>query len=61
MEQLTNQKPTTKEKVILELFGIDKKWVWSPTKKWVDIKELQLEDAPVHQISHRKWWQFWKK
>lgn len=53
------------ERVVLQLFGIDKKWVRSPKGEWVDEKTLkqpakvveeQIEDdIPVK----KKWWKFW--
>lgn len=60
-KQLVDDATSTKEKIVLELFGIDKKWVWTPAQKWVDMKEIIVNETHLEQISHRKWWQFWKK
>lgn len=53
------------ESVVLQLLGIDKKWVRSSKGEWVDAKTLkqpakiveeQMEDAlPVK----KKWWKIW--
>lgn len=54
------------EKVILNLFGIDKNWVYSQNKGWVDMNEIHV--AVMHQntmeqpeVKARKSWKFWKK
>ena len=53
------------ERVVLQLLGIDKKWVRSPKGEWVDKKSLKkfiklniVNDKK--QISKNKWWQFWR-
>lgn len=55
------------EGVVLELLGIDKKWVKSPKGVWVDKQTLELAIAEVSseedeeiEFSTKKWWQFWK-
>lgn len=53
------------ERVVLQLLGIDKKWVRSSKGDWVDkksIKEIiQLRPNPdLMNSSKRKWWKFWK-
>lgn len=55
------------EEVVLELFGIDKKWVKSPKGGWVDKQTLEqpiaqsyTEDDGEYEFSTKKWWQFWK-
>lgn len=54
------------EKVVLNLFGIDKNWVYSQNRGWVDQSEIQMQspsfefiDQPIR--SSKKSWQFWKK
>lgn len=53
------------ESVVLQLLGIDKKWVRSSKGEWVDAKTLiqpakiveeQMEDALPFK---KKWWKIW--
>lgn len=54
-----------KEQVILRLLGMEREWVHSGDRGWIDINDLQVN--PVNQVEvsteepTRKWWQFWKK
>lgn len=55
------------ERVVLELLGIDKKWVRSPKGHWVDKKILEQEASArmentieETEIPQKRWWQFWK-
>lgn len=54
------------EKVVLNLFGIDKNWVYSQKRGWVDQKELPMQSHQFENIeqpirSSKKSWQFWRK
>jgi hypothetical protein len=52
-----------KEKVILYLMGIDKKWTRGQNNQWVEYSEVESkqEIAEVEIKTTKKWWQFWKK
>lgn len=63
----------SKDKVILQLLGIDKKWVKNESNEWVEyihdevktetylnlIEEKGEETNPIN--NSKKWWQFWIK
>ncbi len=53
------------KQVVLQLLGIDKKWVRSPKGEWVDKKtlkkEIQEASVDVEETTQRKWWKFWRK
>lgn len=58
---------TAKEQVVLELLGIDKKWVRSKGE-WVDQATLiQIQSAPSsisednQEAARKKWWKFWAR
>lgn len=58
---------TTKEQVVLELFGIDKKWVRF-NGKWTDQATLNQPRTPQptlyeddEDVAPRKWWKFWSR
>ena len=52
-------------RVILQLLGIDKKWVRSPKGEWVDAKTIEQptriteEQLEATQDIKKKWWKFW--
>lgn len=55
------------EKVVLNLFGIEKNWVYSQSRGWVDMNEIQVMETnqnkmeiPV-EVKARKSWKFWKR
>jgi len=60
-----------KDKTILYLLGINKRWVRSTNNEWVEFSEEvikspqpennQTEIVEAETLSKRKWWQFWKK
>lgn len=61
-----NEQGNTKERVVLELLGINKKWVRSKDGTWVDLATLpnkeeveQHETIPETKTTKRKWWKFW--
>ena len=61
-----NEQSNTKERVVLELLGINKKWVRSKDGTWVDLATLpnkqeveQHETIPETKAAKRKWWKFW--
>lgn len=49
--------------VVLQLLGIDKKWVRSPKGEWVDKKTLKKEtielSVALEETYSKKWWKFW--
>lgn len=53
------------EQTVLELLGIDKKWVRSSKGEWVDAKTLEqpvkIVDEQIEDIetTKKKWWKFW--
>ena len=53
------------KQVVLQLLGIDKKWVRSPKGEWVDKKtlkkEIQEASVDVEETTKHKWWKFWRK
>ena len=63
----------SKDKVILQLLGIDKKWVKNESNEWVEyihdeveteinlnlIEEKEEKANPIN--NSKKWWQFWIK
>lgn len=55
------------ERVILQLFGIDKKWVlydglWTDMKNLPKPEETQTtNEIAFDEDSPKQWWQFWKK
>jgi hypothetical protein len=62
IEQAVSSK---KEKVILYLMGIDKKWTRGKNNQWIEYSEVQNEVSQeimeVEVTKTKKWWQFWKK
>ena len=61
-----NEQSNTKERVVLELLGIDKKWVRSKDGTWVDLATLpKKQEVEEHEgfsekrAAKRKWWKFW--
>ena len=61
---------STKEKVILYLLGIDKKWVRGGNNQWVEYvekdvvvtaQESEQEEMLEEVKKTKKWWQFWKR
>lgn len=48
-----------KEKVILYLWGIDKKWIRDNNNQWVEYREEAMQEEVV--TKRKKWWQFWKR
>jgi len=52
--------------VVLELLGIDKKWVRSPEGTWIDEKTLKKEKKEIEVVFEdeqipKSWWKFWGK
>ena len=61
-----NEQSSTKERVVLELLGIDKKWVRAKDGTWVDMATLPkqsdetIENQPeTTEKKKKKWWKFW--
>ena len=61
---------STKEKVVLYLLGIDKKWVRGGNNQWVEYvekdvvvtaQESEQEEMLEEVKKTKKWWQFWKR
>ncbi|MEJ6583435.1 MAG: hypothetical protein QNL29_05250 [Crocinitomicaceae bacterium] len=51
------------DRVVLQLLGIEKKWVRSSEGEWVDKKTLKKElneNAIAMETESKKWWMFWK-
>jgi hypothetical protein len=51
-------------RVVLQLLGIEKKWVRSSEGEWVDKKTLKKENNQVSialEPSSKRWWKFWGK
>ena len=51
-------------RVVLQLLGIEKKWVRSSEGEWVDQKTLKKENNQVSlelAPSSKRWWKFWQK
>jgi hypothetical protein len=63
MNATMNDSNSTREKVILVLLGIEKKWVRSDQGQWTEYieskHELTNHEEPITKT--KKWWQFWKK
>lgn len=54
------------EKVVLNLHGIDKSWVYSQSRGWVDANEITMQEPPQMAMESpetkaRKSWKFWKR
>lgn len=67
MEQPLSSK---KEKVILYLLGIDKKWTRGGNNQWVEYREEEIQKEIQKEVQEevqeegkktKKWWQFWKR
>lgn len=59
MEQPLSSK---KEKVILYLLGIDKKWTRGGNNQWVEYREEEIQkEVQEEGKKTKKWWQFWKR
>ena len=61
---------STKEKVVLYLLGIDKKWVRGGNNQWVEYVEKDVVVTAQESVQEemleavkktKKWWQFWKR
>ena len=61
---------STKEKVVLYLLGIDKKWVRGGNNQWVEYVEKDVAVTTQESVQEemleevkktKKWWQFWKR
>ena len=61
---------STKEKVVLYLLGIDKKWVRGGNNQWVEYVEKDVvvtaqesvQEEMLEEVKKtKKWWQFWKR
>jgi hypothetical protein len=71
MENSMNQPlSSTKEKVVLYLLGIDKKWVRGGNNQWVEFVEKEVLETVQESVQEetqeavkktKKWWQFWKR
>ena len=71
MENSIKQPLTSnKEKVILYLLGIDKKWVRGENNQWEEYTEIEvpknvqeeMHEEVLEEVKKRKkWWQFWKR
>lgn len=52
-------------RVVLQLLGIDKKWVRSPEGIWVDKKTMKKIKKTVafveESTENKKWWKFWRQ
>jgi hypothetical protein len=68
--ELSNDTSVSNEKVVLELFGINKKWIHSSKNGWVEINKKpttsnvtinEVEDEVENEGSSKKWWAFRKK
>lgn len=52
-----------KNQVVLQLLGIDKKWIRTPKGEWVDKKTLKKElknSSKEMETEPKKWWMFWR-
>lgn len=55
------------EKVVLNLHGIDKNWVYSQSRGWVDMNEIHVMETHQNkmeipeEVKARKSWKFWKR
>ena len=65
--EMINDRTAGQEMVTLELLGIDKKWVHSGKRGWINLDELKTpplelqEENKREEVSSKKWWEFWKK
>lgn len=57
---MQNPLSSKREKVILYLLGIDKKWVRGKDNQWVEYREEEVMEE-VQTMKTKKWWQFWKR
>ena len=53
-------------KVVLKLAGIEKEWMHSSGKGWIEIRDFtdvsaEFEKSTPAQLISRQWWKFWKK
>lgn len=67
MEQPLSSK---KEKVILYLLGIDKKWTRGGNNQWVEYREEEVQKEMLEEVQEemqeevkktKKGWKFWKR
>ena len=57
------------KKIVLQLFGSDKRWIRSQNGQWIDENEILVqstmhvvdEDDYESEDDSKRWWQFWKK
>ena len=64
---MNNEATINSEQVTLELLGINKKWIYSKSRGWINLNELKTpplelqEEIEIEEVSSKRWWQFWKK
>ena len=63
-----NSLSSTKDKTILYLLGINKKWVRNTENEWSEFIEKDAQTTSIEftfeepeVIKKKKWWQFWIK